>query len=350
MSGATVLSGLAAGFLLAASMASGAEDCGTPGTLTSSKGDSRVLVTRVFKDGSIAVRARLAVNPDGGKGAYTVGDHGFTYIANGLSIMRKGVRYRCDLDCRNAFLKAELKGFAEHTPEFCVYAMEVEPFAPGQARTSCGNGRYLIGNGKGRLRKGPLLDTVSGATVQSYVSTTSLRHKVDGQVQPLDSETLPIAVAAKASMLGSIVWVAGKGLHGTFALVGESGPAFGEGSIALHQLLHTNAITAQASGPIPVGQRCSAVESGLTPPFRSSPDKPGDGCRKGRAASSASDIRAYNGISEPVDFVVLGQAGFSRKGGLIEQTVTRQSIDEAAARAGYTQQRIRQMLACLPRS
>jgi hypothetical protein len=47
---------------------------------------------------------------------------------------------------------------------------------------------------------------------------------------------------------------------------------------------------------------------------------------------------------------VLGQAGFSRKGGLIEQTVTRQSIDEAAARAGYTQQRIRQMLACLPRS
>lgn len=100
MSGATVLSGLAAGFLLAASMASGAEDCGTPGTLTSSKGDSRVLVTRVFKDGSIAVRARLAVNPDGGKGAYTVGDHGFTYIANGLSIMRKGVRYRCDLDCQ----------------------------------------------------------------------------------------------------------------------------------------------------------------------------------------------------------------------------------------------------------
>lgn len=344
------LVGLPVAGLLAASMASGAEDCGIPGTLSgSSDGEPRNVVTRVFKDGSIAVRARLTVNPDGGKGAYTVGDHGFTYIANGLSIMRNGDRYKCDVACRNAFLKAEAQGFAEHTPEFCVYAMEVEPFAPGQARTSCGDGRYLIGNGKGRLRTGALLDTVNGVKVQSYVSTTSLRHKVDGQVQHLDSETLPIAVTPTAGMLGAIVWVGGQGLHGTFALVGESGPAFGEGSIALHQLLHTNRITAQASGPIPVDQRCSAVESGLQAPFRSSPDKRSDRCTAGRTASTASDIRAYNGISQPIDFVVLGKAGFSRKRGLIEQTVTRQAIDDAAAQAGYTQQRIRQMLACLPR-
>ena len=63
-----------------------AESCGTPGTIRGKAGDHFVdLKTRVFADGSIAVRAPLAVNPDGGPGSYTMGDHGFTYIANGLA-------------------------------------------------------------------------------------------------------------------------------------------------------------------------------------------------------------------------------------------------------------------------
>jgi hypothetical protein len=64
-----------------------AEDCGKADTIEGTT-DARLvsLKARYFDDGSIAVRARLSVNPDGGAGSYTVDDHGFTYIANGLSI------------------------------------------------------------------------------------------------------------------------------------------------------------------------------------------------------------------------------------------------------------------------
>lgn len=43
-------------------------DCGTPGTMTVKTADTTgttKTATRVFADGSVAVRARLAVNPDG---------------------------------------------------------------------------------------------------------------------------------------------------------------------------------------------------------------------------------------------------------------------------------------------
>jgi hypothetical protein len=49
-------------------------------------------------------------------------------------------------------------------------------------------------------------------------------------------------------MVGHVAWVAFNG-KSTFAVVGDTGPAFGEGSIALHQLLRYGQLAPQLVGP-----------------------------------------------------------------------------------------------------
>src|SRR5712691_3826038 len=135
----------------------------------------------VFPDGLIAAKAPLEVNPDGATASYTVGDHGFTYIANGLALYRDGVRLECKKNvsqCRIAFQNVESKDFAKGTQEFCVSAMEVDP-PPGRDLVPCRNG-YIAGNGKGRLKVGGELESISGAKVKYYTSTTALMHAVNG--------------------------------------------------------------------------------------------------------------------------------------------------------------------------
>lgn len=332
--------------LIGASLPLHAEDCGKPGIIVGKTGK---LKTRFFSDGSVAVRAPLAVNPDGGSGSYTVGDHGFTYIANGLAAWRNGKRESCDTACTADFKEAEGKGFAAGTSEFCVFAMEVEPLDPEQARTPCGSGRYVIGNGKGRPKLGAMLNTVMGNQVQSYASTTSLQHLVKGKSQHLDSESLPIAVTPDIALLGTVVWVGGAGFSSSYALIGDKGPAFGEGSIALHQLLRTRSIAQQKSGPIVVGDRCGTGELSLQPPFQARPDLRNDNCKADYKAKSQSDIRAYSGIGKVLDFVILGKAAFQRKDTVIQTTVTGESIKSTADQAGYTPEKISRMLACLPK-
>jgi hypothetical protein len=322
------------------------DDCGEPISLKGKDGD---LQARLFGDGSIGVRAPLAVNPDGGPPSYTVGDHGFTYIANGLTRWRNGARQRCDSACTASFKAAERAGFAAGTDEFCVYAMEVEALQPGEARVPC-TGGFVVGNGKGRPVHGAMLDTVADGKVQAYVSTTSLRHLVDGKPTYLSSEALPIAVTPRAELLGKVVWVGGGGMMGTFALIGDVGPAFGEGSIALHQLLRTGRVTAQRPGPIPRDKRCLPAEIALRAPFESRPDGgKSDRCRSGHTATTASDVRAYVGIDTTLDFVILGAAAFERSGSTIQIEVTPDSIAETATRAGYSGEKIARMLACLRR-
>lgn len=53
-------------------------------------------LVRVFPDGSIEMRGGLNVNPDGTSASYTPGDHGFTYIANGLAPWVGGARRECN--------------------------------------------------------------------------------------------------------------------------------------------------------------------------------------------------------------------------------------------------------------
>jgi hypothetical protein len=184
--------------------------------------------------------------------------------------------------------------------------------------------------------------------VQTYRSMTSVTHRIDGENRYLDAEALPIAVAPAREVLGKLVWVGGAGFTPTLALIGDRGPAFGEGSIALHQLLRTGTVTRQKPGPIPRDQRCGPGESGLKPPFVS---RPGGGnadrCRPGRTPTTSSDVRAYQGIDAVLDYVILGQAALPRKGMVVQEEVSLRSM--AAAAAAYTPERIQQMLACLPK-
>ncbi|WP_148051138.1 hypothetical protein [Pseudomonas fluorescens] len=329
-----------------------AGDCGKAGTIEGKIDEEKVLLkARYFDDGSIAVRARLSVNPDGGAGSYTVGDHGFTYIANGLSLWRKGERLKCDLMCSKEFLKAEAESFAVGTTEFCVYAMEVEPVTPGEIKISCGDGRYVIGNGKGRPKLGVMLDTVAGKQLLSYVSTTSIQHRVEKIAQHLDSESLPIAVTPNEKLLGNIVWVGGAGFSSAYALIGDKGPAFGEGSIALHQLIRTGKVSKQKPGPISVADRCGPEERSLRPPFQSRPDVNNDRCRPDYTVKKQTDIRAYSGVARELDYVILGRAKFpmEAKKRIIKETVSVESIKDKVDSAGYTQEKINKMLACLPK-
>ncbi len=305
-----------------------------------------------FPDGSIAMSTRLAVNPDGTPGSYTVGDHGFTYIANGLALYRNGARQECKNQfavCREAFLKAEAQAFGPGTEEFCVFAMEVEA-PPGKELSRCLRG-YVVGNGKGQLRIGGKLKTVTGGETQFYASTTALMHTMNGKAQFLDSAIVPSVVIpiTSASGLGQVVWVRASRYptNEVFSVAGDTGPAFGEGSIALHQLLRYGRLIPQNVGPIAKESRCKEGEIDLLPPFQSRPDIPGDKCTGSQPSRGASDIRAYTGIENGVDFVLLGNARFEMKGNVVKNMLDVASIRQKAEESGYTQPMIRAMAACL---
>lgn len=330
----------------------GASDCGVPGTITVKAADGKTkvqAVTREFPDGSIAVRSRLAVNPDGALASYTVGDAGFTYIGNGMDRWENGVTISCQKgSCRRDFLLAESADFAPGSPAFCVYAIEVEPYTPGEKVTACGPGRHVVGNGIGKPKLGAKVEGLSGQPVQTYLSTTSVKHMVNGQPTYLDSAALPIAVTPRTDLLGKLVWVGGKKMTPSLALIGDIGPAFGEGSIALHQQLLRGGVTPQKPGPIPLAMRCNEGERALKAPFKSSPDAKGDLCRPGYKPISKSDVRAYLGIDQPLDFVVLGKTHMLKPDSrLIQQEVTAQALSDASVE--YTEEKILKMLSCLPK-
>ena len=75
------------------------------------------------RNSTIAMSTGLAVNPDGAVQSYTVGDHGFTYISNGLNLWEHGRQVACSTKengshCRSAFQQAEARGFTAGTAEF----------------------------------------------------------------------------------------------------------------------------------------------------------------------------------------------------------------------------------------
>jgi hypothetical protein len=324
------------------------QNCGVPTTLKG-QGDT-ILRGRKFSDGSIAVRAPLAVNPDGGLRSYTPGDHGFTYIANGLSRWVNKERIKCDTQCRIAFLEAEKKGFGPGTAEFCVFAMVVEPIDKNQLVQKCDRG-VIVGNGKGRIALATQeVGTITGESKPVYLSTTSVTHLVNGKEVYLDSESLAIAVTHDKSSLGSLVWIGGGAAKfPQIALIGDIGPAFGEGSVALHQLLRTGAIRAQAIGPIPLAQRCTEIETTLLlQPFTSRPDMGSeDGCRPGYKPRQSSDIRAYGGFSKQLDFVILGNTNMRPEKNPIATELNSNAMKKRAQDAGHTEASIEVMRRCL---
>jgi hypothetical protein len=309
-----------------------------------------------FPGGAIAMRTALAVNPDGAAASYTPGDHGYTYIANGVNLrLAGGGLLTCSADgnggrCRRDWLRAESLGFAAGSPEFCVFAMEVEPISPGAALASCGQGRVIAGGGKGRPKLGAPFPAVGGGTVRPYLSTTSLRHRVGGQTLYVDSATVPALVAptSRPDLVGAIAWVR-FGTKDSFAIVGDTGPRFGEGSVALHQRLRSGSIgPAQPVGPIALALRCTAAETGLRPPFESRPDITGDRCRAGHAAQGGSDIRAYSGIDgRSVESVILAGVKLPMQGSTVTQEITPGALEQRAAAAGFDRARLAAMADCV---
>lgn len=178
-----------------------------------------------FPDHSILMRTQLAVNPDGAAASYTPGDHGYTYITNGVNLHERGKKVSCSdsantARCREQWNLAEAGAFGVGTPEFCVFAMDVEPITKGSQTTSCEtDDRYIVGNGKGRPKAGKQITTVSGGTLTSYSSTTTLTHTVKGEVAYVDSAAIPglVVPRSRSDLIGSLAWVRFGGQE-TFAI------------------------------------------------------------------------------------------------------------------------------------
>jgi hypothetical protein len=311
----------------------------------------------VFPDKSFLMKTNLEVNPDGAAASYTPGDHGHTYIANGVNIILDGEIKGCkapENQCRAKWIEAEAKGFAKGTAEFCVFAIEIEPLAPGAKTVICGDpddGRLTAGNGKGGPAMGANVLNVLGQSVPAYLSTTRLRHVVKGKTVYVDSASIPGLVAPKkggGSLVGSIAWVR-YGKHETFAIVSDTGPSFGEGSVALHQILHTGAVgPKQPIGPIPLDKRCSKIETDLALPFVPKPDDGDeDLCKAGHKPTSPADIRAYSGIGKDVFSIIIPNVKPSMEGTKVKTELTTALLTKTATDAGYTTEKLRTMAACL---
>ncbi|TPW31805.1 hypothetical protein FJU08_08700 [Martelella alba] len=310
-----------------------------------------------FADGSLIMTTRMNVNPDGTSASYTVGDHGYTYIANGVNLHLDGKKIACSIKeknrlCRKRWIEAERADFLAGSPEFCVFALEVEPIIPGTKLEECeekdAGGRYIVGNGKGRPKLGKLVPHSINGDVQTYVSTTALTHIVDGKVVSIDAATVPglVVPKGKSSLLGSVAWVR-YGDHSVFAIVTDIGPGFGEGSIALHEMLRYGALQSKRPiGPISREQRCTKAETNLKAPYQSRPDYGDDDkCRKGHKPKGGTDIRAYGGIKSGVTSIILPLKP-EMNGRTVRANLNTLSLREIADTAGYSEEKLRQMAAC----
>ncbi|MDN3920817.1 hypothetical protein [Roseateles violae] len=303
-----------------------------------------------FADRSIAVRGHLHVNPDGMPASYLPGDHGFTYIVNGVDLWVGGQRRSCQTnrdECKAKFREAEAGGFGPGTAEFCAFALEVDPPQAGGTTQACTRGR-VIGNGRGRPRIGGQLPTAAGGQTDFYASMTALTQLVEGKPRPLDAGLLPSVVVpvSQPGTLGRVVWVR-HGERSTFAVVGDTGPAYGEGSVALHELLRHGALSGQKPGPIPLAQRCTAIETGLRAPFISRPDLAGDRCSDAGARRGPADIRAYQGIAAGVTQLILGRARVEMKGSVAQQPLSVEQLRVVAEAAGYDATKLSEMARCV---
>ncbi|PDT33189.1 MULTISPECIES: hypothetical protein [Sinorhizobium] len=309
---------------------------------------------RVLPEGAILMRTELAVNPDGTAASYVPGDHGYTYVANGVNLIDKGKKRNC-LDnfslCRKKWKEAETADFAPGSPEFCVFALEAVPYKVGVPLSSCEGDRYVVGNGKGRPMMGPKMPAFDGTDVSTYLSTTSMKHTVDKKAVYVDSAAIPglVVPRGRSSLLGSLAWVR-YGDREVFAIVNDTGPSFGEGSVALHQLLRYGAIQPfQPIGPIPLNLRCAKAERDLKAPFLSKPnDGEDDLCKSGYDAASASDIRAYHGIGGDVVTIILdGVTPPMTSKRLVGEELTLEKLSQWVLKAGYTSDKLNEMANCL---
>ena len=307
---------------------------------------------------ALAMQTGLAVNPDGAAASYAPGDHGYTYINNGVNLLVNGKKVPCSARannklCSEKWKEAERGQFGTGTPEFCSFAIAVVALPGGPPRQNCEGkqSRYVLGNGKGQPAPGYQVKNIEGHDVTTYLSTTALMHVVGSEAKYIDSSALPglVVPTTRPELVGSIAWVR-LGPRSTFAIVNDTGPAFGEGTLALHEALRFDSAPArQPIGPIPLNLRCTDVEK-LREPFVSKPDDgPGDRCRNGRKPTSVSDIRAYGGIPGGVQAVILKSVKPPMRGNVATTQITLASMRATAVSAGYDEKKLAEMANCLGR-
>ena len=225
-----------------------------------------------FGDGSLVMKTALAVNPDGASASYTPGDHGYTYISNGVNLIYHGQRVGCSSPenksrCKESWFWPSRVAFGQVRRSFAYLLWKSKQSSSGGLPIACElprKGRFAVGNGKGRPKGGPSIPDITGANQPTYLSTTTLRHKVNGNVAYVDSATIPglVVPTSRGDLMGAVAWVRYDGREG-FAIVNDTGPAFGEGSVALHQLLRTSSIgPLQPIGPIPTNSVAASPKRG----------------------------------------------------------------------------------------
>lgn len=306
-----------------------------------------------FDGGSIGFSAGLKIDADGAQASYTPGDHGYSYIADGVDLIENGTVLSCRENfrlCREKWILAEADDFRPGSPQFCAFGIEITPWKPEGRVSICKNGR-VVGNGKGRPKFGAPFPAIGGGSTRTYISTTALRQDVDGQVKYIDSAVVPgvVVPTGRGNLLGAVVWVS-LGNRQAFAIVSDTGPSFGEGSIALYHLLTRGRIGIdQPLGPIPVSLRCGPEEKAIRAPFVSAPDVINDQCPKSGHPSSSADIRAKGGIEGGVVTIILSRVRPLMAQGVVLQDIGQESLAKLAEVNGYPIERLKGMAACLHR-
>lgn len=208
---------------------------------------------------AVIVKQDMRVNADGARTAYEVNNHGISYLCDGLST-REGSnwinRKPCGTNSTKAIDSAEIKNdelhFSKQGPELCIFGFHVEG---GESGVKGCSGKVVGGQYEDAIA--PLISLPSpNGSLHYFLSTTSLRN-ITSDVTKLyvDSEKIPFIVKpypwhhAQVS-LGDYAYVyspsevgvkreAISGERGSFAIIADNGPKvkFGEGSIALHQML-----------------------------------------------------------------------------------------------------------------
>ncbi|MFJ2336471.1 hypothetical protein ACIPI6_17270 [Pseudomonas protegens] len=332
--------------------------CPAPSTVNHSGGHLRLLE---FKDGSIAMRIPLEVNSDGAQASYAQGNHGFSYLGDGMVLWKgNGASESCTAAgnrCSEHFAEADRLHFGRASKQFCVFAFAVDGLH-GAEPVACKSGGiegYIVGGGLGAPRQGPTLATVEGISLVPYISLTSLMLRDDQQrARSLDAAIVPFIVAPRVARnrLGQVASLQFNGRE-VLAVVGDIGPRFGEASIAAHQLLRYGALKQQLPGPISLAQRCTAIETGLLPPFLSRPDLKQDSCEQTRnRPRGAADIRIRAAIEEKVEVIILSDARLKQEqppyGALLE-AVSQENLQRAVDQR-HTGMSVAEMRQCLKSS
>ena len=225
-----------------------------------------------FDGGFVAVIHDMAVDTDGSAYAYHPHDLGTSYLCDGLDPYDE-TTHKCDSDKTSGsrcFTEVSEAIHADWAPSrsgpFCTYGFE----APGLSAKGTSNKVWGKDFGTGPIPVQSATDPAPGF----FISTTGLsdpNHPEKSQRHYIAADTIPYVVVP-SRLVGSgkdfswhptpaWAWNLKTGYESP-AIVGDTQRHFGEGSVALVQILQENAIT-----PITVGQVLGTSITALPFPY-----------------------------------------------------------------------------------